>query len=366
MRLRDNENKKKILLVYDCHSHIVENNLKLLSGYFDVHSYCSINYKDRLSTYLKKNVVFFKYYEELVYLILIFKSYKFDYIFISTGPQLMTGKKGLFFILFYFIFTLIHGRKTLMGIMDIKKYFRGLNNGIIECVLNFIRNKSISRINLIFFETKTLLKNFKKKYPKLNNNLFVNYPLRNSKQTYIKKKSDLNVIKIGICGVINTKRKNYDLLDASIKKINKDKRKKIKLVFLGKCLNDSSKVLEKMRRVVNLEYQKNFIKQSQLEKISSSCDVLISPLKKGFGGAYKGTGSIFDAIAAKKRLILPTHADPQLEFKNFCSYYKNSNDLKKILLKLFVKKHRSLNSKIFTKYKNKNKILKEKIKRISL
>ena len=358
---KKNKSKKRILLIYDDHCHIISNNIKILSNNYDISSYCSYLYKNSLSSDLKNNIKFFKYHEGFIYLFLIFKSFKYNYIFITTGPQNYNRSTGLIYLFFYLIFILVHGKKTMMGIRDNTKYFRGINKNPIDKIQNFIRNKSISRI-------KTHMNNFKKKFDKKKLNCFVNYPIRFFKNPKKKNKSDSNILRIGVLGMMIDKKKDYNMLINAIKKINEKQKKKIKLIILGTIGTvDKAKqnnILNRLQKHVNVEYQIGYILQSKLDKLCSSCHILISPLKYGFGGSHKGTGSFFDAIATKKILIIPFHADPQFEFKNFCYYYKDVDSLY-LLIENFLKREiKPLGDSIFKLYENSK--LRKELKKISL
>jgi len=360
--------KKSILLVYDDHCFVAQGNIKILSNNYNINSYCSILYKNNLTPNLKKNIKFFKYHEGFLYIFLIFKSFKYDYVFITTGPQNYRSTTGILYLLFYLIFIFFHGKKTFMGIRDNKKYFRGINTNIFNKIQNFIRNKSISRIKLIFFETRTLMKSFKKKFDKKNLNCFVNYPRRFPKNVNKKYKSDINILKIGILGMLVDKKKDYNLLINAIKKLSTRQKKKIKLIILGTVgtvnIDKQNYIIKKLKKEVKIEYRIGYIPQTKFDEISSSCHFLISPLKYGYGGFHKGTGSFFDAIAVKKHLIIPFHADPHFEFKNFCSYYRDKNSLHLILKKFINHKFRPLSDDIFKLYNNKE--ISNELKNISL
>lgn len=346
--------KKKLLMVGDSHLHVLLNAYEMLSTKFNVHVYCSKKHEDKLNTKIKKKFEFFKYNEGWIYLYLIFKSFNYNYIYISTGPQEVNRKSGLIVLFFYIFFILLHGNKTILGIRNNRKYFKGVCNHPIDRLCNFIRNISISKIKIIFFETKTNMKNFKKKFNKVNVNYFVNYPLHINKRPSSRIKISNKIIKIGILGTLNPERKNYELLINAIKKLNKNLRDNMLIVVLGFVKNGSkNEIIKKIKKYVKVEFEKGYILQSKFEKLSLSCHFFISPLKKGFGGANKGTGSIFDSISAKKPLILPQHADPNHEFKDFCFYYFNTNDLSKIMDNFIRHKHKPLRDKIFYKYNNK-------------
>ena len=145
-----NLKKKSILLVYDNHSHIIQNNLDILSN-FNIHSYCSNKYKNQLS-HIKEKIEFFKFPLGMLYFILIFKCFKYDYIFITTGPEGANRRTGPIFLLFYFVYIILYGKKTIMGIRDNKKYFLGVHKNFVDKLNNYIRNKTISKIKLLFLK----------------------------------------------------------------------------------------------------------------------------------------------------------------------------------------------------------------------
>ena len=76
----------------------------LLSEY-DTHIYWSLKYKNLINFFLKKKTEFFNYPQGLIFFFLIFKSFKYDYIFLTTGPQEFNRIKGLLGIFGYFIFS---------------------------------------------------------------------------------------------------------------------------------------------------------------------------------------------------------------------------------------------------------------------
>lgn len=348
--------KKKLLLISDSHTHVIINAYRMLANKFNVHFYCANHLKDQLDRKCRNNAEFFNHREGLIYFFLIFKSFNFDYIYISTGPHNTNRKSGLIVLFFYWIFIYLNGHKTIMGIRDNTPYFLGVHNNLIDKLQNFIRNKSISKINLLFFETKTHIKNFKKKFLKINPNCFVNYALHTPQTSHLKFELNSRFIRIGILGSLSTKRKDYEIVIASINKLKKEQRENIKLIMLGKVEEGyQNPIIQKFQKIVKVECKKGFVAQDEFEKLSFSCDFLLSPLKIGFGGPQKGTGSIFDAIATKKYLVIPQHADPELEFKDFCYYYSDGTSLVKILNNIFYvleNKKLSFASNVFEKYNN--------------
>jgi hypothetical protein len=360
MNLKSEKDKKRILLICDEHSHIIKNYIELLSNNFAIYLYCSYKYKNQVSNSIKKKIKFFYFPQGLIYFFLILKSFKYDYIFIITGPQEFNRIKGLIGIFGYLIFVFFYGKKTIMGIRDNNKYFRNNERNFIEKILNFSRNVSLTKIYCLFFETKTLMNNFKKK----NNNKKINclpiYPLHIVNKKIKIHKLNSNILRIGLLGSVDEKniRRNYNMLVNVINLLDTSLQKKIELVLLGWVQNgENNTIIQNLKKKIKSEiiYQKNYIKDTEFKKLSLSCHILLSINKKKYGNSHKGTGAFFDAIFAKKPFITNLISDRQFEFKNFCYYYSNSSELLEIL-KIFLKKNNKLkpfNKNTFTKYNNR-------------
>jgi hypothetical protein len=287
---------------------------------------------------------------------------------LNTGPEHGNKKNGLFILLFYWVFLFFHGQKTIMGIRDISKYFIGTGNNINDNLQNYIRHKSIINIKVLFFETKTIMENFKKKIKNFNLKCFINYQLHLKQSTNFKlKKKNSDILRVGVLGTLSTMRKNYNILINSINLLPKSKREKINLIFVGQVDGGyKNETIIKLSKFVKISCREGYLSQHTFENLASSCHILISPLHKGYGGKIKGTGSIFDAILVNKRLIIPEHADPEREFFNFCYYYKNKYELKKRLtyfINFFKKRYRPLEKKIFSQYTNQ-RIIKDLLKNL--
>jgi hypothetical protein len=84
---------------------------KLLSDQYKIDIYWSIKYKKNVNSFLKKKTKFFTYPQGLIYFFLIFKSFKYDYVFLVTGPQEFNRFKGLIGIFGYLIFVFFMGKK---------------------------------------------------------------------------------------------------------------------------------------------------------------------------------------------------------------------------------------------------------------
>ena len=110
--------KKKILFVADAHVFLAMGYFKLLSDQYKIDVYWSAKYKKHINNLLKKKSQFFIYPQGLIYFFLFFKSFKYDHIFLVTGPQEFNRFKGLIGIFGYLIFVFCHGKKTIMEKMN--------------------------------------------------------------------------------------------------------------------------------------------------------------------------------------------------------------------------------------------------------
>ncbi len=333
------------------------NYYELLSYKYQIDTYWSSKYKNETNSYLKKKTKFFSYPTGLMYFFLIFKSFNYNYIFITTGPQEYNRIKGLVGIFGYLIFIFLHGKKTIMGIRDNNKYFRNNSSDLVEKILNFVRNISLKKINSIFFETKTLMKNFKNKINVKNINCFVIYPFHIVKKKIKTHRLSSKVLRIGVLGLISKKRKNYNILINAINLFDKNVQNKIEIILIGGGKkNEKRDVVLNLRKKIKSKifYDENYIKEARYKKLVSSCHVLLSINKKEYGNSHKGTGAFFDAISSKKPLIINSNSDRQFEFKNFCHYYSNATQLFKII-NIFLKDMNKLISKkrnVFAEYNN--------------
>jgi len=255
-----------------------------------------------------------------------------------------------------------------MGIRDNNKYFLNNSENFIEKILNFIRHYSLLKIFCVFFETKTLMRNFKMRIKIKNLNCLAIYPLHFIGKKFKFRKLNSKIFKIGLLGSIQeiNSRRDYNILLKAINALNKKLQKKIVLILLSKVKNgDKNPVIQELQKKIQskIVYKKNYIEEIEYKKLTSSCHVLLSINKKQYGNSHKGTGSFFDAISSKKRLITNYRTDRKFEFKNFCYYYSNAYQLSIILKCLLSKndKFRPLNRNLFTKYNNiqaKNKLIK--------
>ena len=351
--------KKKTLLVGDSHIHIINEYYQLLSEVNKVDIYWSIRYKKKTNSFIRKKTKFFTYPTGLVFFFLIFKSFKYNHIFLVTGPEQFNGTKGLIGMIGYLIFVLFFGKKIIMGIRDNSKYFKNSNEKFIEKILNFVRYISLIKIRCLHFETKTLMSNFKKEIHLRKIQCLTIYPFHSVINNFKPHQLNSKILRIGLLGSVSEKksRRDYKLLVNVLSAININLQKKIEIVLLGGVAKGSkNEVVKNLKKKIKSKiiYKKNYIKESKYLKLTSSCHLLLSINKKNYGNSYKGTGSFFDAISARKLLITNLRSDRQYEFKKFCYYYSNGVQLLKKLQTILknLDEFKSLNSDNFSKYNN--------------
>jgi hypothetical protein len=342
--------KKKILILENfTHYRNCAETYKLLKDEFNV----SVLVPNKSYKYLKffniRNLDTYFFSNYLIYIYLLFVSWKYNFIIISNPPEYPDKiRKFRNFISFginyltFLIFCLFFKNKIILQIRNIKSFFPEINNNNFLSKLRYVYIILIKRFT---FETLTISKEFKKLVisnklkNKIYTHIYINHHYENEK--FIKVKS-----KIGILGTVDYKRKNYKVLFDSLLKLND---KKIEIVFLGKIINfDKSKY-----KNLNIKTFSGFIPFTKFLKIGKTCKFLVSNLiNKKIYGKFKSSGTFGDAIFLNKPLIVPEFSDPSKEFKDFSFYYKDVKSLTNIILSSLRKKKIKYNFINFKKKKN--------------
>jgi len=161
--------------------------------------------------------------------------------------------------------------------------------------------------------------------------------LINPGMTSVKKSNKTKFsIRIGLLGVVNSNRRNYDDILRTLEKLSVDELNKIEFVTLGQCPGCyDNDVIKAFTRIVKVDCHDGILSAQDFDKRGTSCDILISPLKpdKEYG-AFKGSGSFGDAIYLRKKIILPEFTDREKEFKEIGIYYQNHSELLIIFKKI--------------------------------
>ena len=354
--------KKKILILENfVHYRNAIESLKLYQKKYLVH--LIIPHKDKFKIEKKnfKNCFFFKGPNFLIYFYVLIKSFKYNFVIISTLPEYPSNLRSIrniiFFIVYYssyiFLSTVLK-KKLILQIRNIDAY--DLKK---KTTLNHMRNFFLKFTNKFICETKFISNVFKNNILK-NKNLKVTYQyISHSNNLLNKKRTKTKKFYIGILGAIDNEKKNYKIIKNSFNKIlisNNDID--ITLVFLGKIINSNSYKILKSFNGLKIKYFDKYISEKNFKKWGSKCLFLISSINNSKKyGTIKPTGSFGDAIYLNKRLLINHSADPIKEFKSFALYFTNESQFYKNIKKL-------LNNKIYYKPKFYNLDRKRNLTRI--
>ena len=280
----------------------------------------------------------------------------FDYYFISWGIE---HKKSYFILnyILFFIFTIFNKKKIIFRIGRSDSFFNSKqlkklkfkdykheNWSIFNSFFRFIRISSLNKIGYLTFETKTLLKYFKK-ITKFSCKHLVLKPCSKD-EVIVKKFAYKNRLILGLHGGFDQGRRDYIFLIDELRKLNIKYRKKITLKFLGSSNIISIKniylkraafqnnIFKKLKKtgIKIIASNKGFISRSEYERSIKNVNLLIDIAKDDGHFLIKPTGLITDAQNFGKKILLNEKNDPYKEFKNLCIYYKSlSNCLKNII-----------------------------------
>jgi hypothetical protein len=327
--------KKKILLVEtSSHYKIIPHLYKMLSHFSDVDIYCPCDGVNHVSDDLKSSISYYSFHRAFVYFILLFKSKKYDYVYLSTGPQYVNAKNGIFILFCYILFVVVYYKKIILQVRDSRAYIITNKLSLSELLFTYIRSRSLYFIKYLAFESKTLRKSFLEKYPLFHSKCFSSYVYYSDLKKIPLISFPLQpVTRIGVLGMVSNERKNYNMLESSINLLSEKEKSCLVFRFLGACYPGNNSILAFLaKNKINIEFQDGYISDADFEFFGSSCDILITFLSDGLGyGVSKGTGSFGDAVFLQKLLIVPSFADPLGEFSSISLYYKDSVDLSFIL-----------------------------------
>lgn len=297
---------------------IIDSSVKSIDALFPSHKHLKL-YRSK-----NKGILFF--------IKLALLAPKYDYVYISTGPD-GSHFTEFFRVVTFWIFTYFFGFKTIITLRNLPQYTEENSN-----ILNKIRNRAIRSISRFTFETKGMEKEFKTlnlvpdaktavsydRYPDIGKLIYAEALPKPLKYKKIK-----NSFTIGLLGTVNPERRNYHRLIAALKKLELEKRRDIQIILMGAILNEqSSAIISSIRNYVNVHIEENTISEYDFVRLGLNCKVLIAPLneKKEYGTLF-GTGSIGDAIYLKRKILIPSFFDKNKEFKDLSIYYETSNDL---------------------------------------
>ena len=257
--------------------------------------------------------------------------WRYDVICITTGPD-GDHWTELIRIMCFYMCCLVYGKKTILAIRNTYPYMN-FTPGLFAR----LRSKAIRFLKRFTFETGTLRDEFAKTSAAKGAFLGVSY----DRYTDVKPSvahgleygpGDLK-IKIGLLGTVSEERRDYGILCDALEYLSAEQRSRLGFVTLGACTGGANhKVVKSLSRLVEVDCREGTLSELEFHQRGRSCALLISPLdKKKPYGTLTGSGSFGDVMYLRKKLILPSFADPQREFEEVCLYYSNASELSRIL-----------------------------------
>lgn len=335
--------KKKFLLVeFTAHHRNALDNFKMFKKFFDC--YFLIDKKNKNKIKLDKKKIIFKLPKIFILFYVIFNGYKYRYIYFSTPHEYPDYPKGLvkninFFYNFilYSIILLIYNKKVILQLRGLHRYFPEINLKLNKSTLySNLRNFYLRQCKIIVCESNYLKKKFINYLGKkncFNKKIFVIYYAYTKKKFKINFKFNKKKLNIGILGMVDEKRKNYQQLNYLL---NNEyfKKKELTLTFLGSANSTfAKKTIKEFSKLCKKIVSKKYFNDAEFLRFGNKCDFLISlNNRKNFYGEYRMSGCFGDAILLRKQLYCPAFEDPQREFSGFTFYFKKIesiiNDLK--------------------------------------
>jgi hypothetical protein len=270
---------------------------------------------------------------------LLFRSYKYDYIFLSTGPEYVVGPLGPFHTLGFFFLVLFNRNKIIVHIRNVNNYLPETHFSSNKLV-QFIRVKTAPLIKRYTFDSNLTLNYFNLKFTHKNalaSVISIFYSdVRSLGLTEIQHPKGSKLIKIAMPGRIDPIRKDYSILLKVLSQLTNEERSQLNLIILGECRNtDSKKIITDLEKYVKIVWKDGYLTDDEFEEMGIGSDVLFAPLTDQFGyGITKETGAFGDAIYLHKKVIIPQFACLNGEFDEISLYYKDENSLLKIFKKI--------------------------------
>ena len=325
------------ILIIEQYNHfkVLENTYHLLVKHYSPHFYINkdrSNNKEMLFPSSKSaTVIINPAHLILFYIWPLLNGWKYKYINISTGPE-CSDYWEFFNVVFFYLFCLMYGNRIILTIKNTRSYLKSTSG-----LFSFIRNRAIKKINKLVFETKTMGEIFRENERVENCKISAVYDrytdlLDNDTSRDSLLRTD-NKIRIGLLGMIDPLRRDYDVIYEVIRSLSENERSLLQFVTLGACEEGANnKIIRKLQEYVEIDLLKGWISTEEFDIRGTSCDLLIAPLKESMEyGTYKGSGSLGDAVYLRRKTILPSHVDSAEEFKEIAVYYNNEKELLGIL-----------------------------------
>ncbi len=312
----------------------------------------------------KAKLIVTKVHAPTIFVWLLFYGRRFDYINISTGPEGSHFSQIVNILSFYFCCR-FYREKIILTVKRINPYLKSSGG-----LFSYIRNKSIKYLKRFTFETQTMRRIFSRIAGVHHSPLGVSYDrysdllspvLRDVKEVDISGR-----IRIGLLGILNPERRDYELIIRVLTQLSSKQRSKLLFVTLGGVLGGAHhKVVRSISRYAEVDWIDGWVSAEDFDRRGASCHLLLSPLREGKYGKFNGSGSFGDTIYLRKRIILPLSADKDREFDEVSIYYRNSDELLAIFKNLEELSMAKLNPGFFERFTTEN-VFKKLVKDLRL
>lgn len=248
---------------------------------------------------------------------------KYDYIYLSTAPE-GNHYTDYFRVLTYYIFCYLYRNRVILTIRNIDRYSR-------SDVLSKIRLYSLIYIDRVMFESEFILRNFESrisyshiKYGVIRVRYSDEYDFNNLDKLKSSKK-----ITIGLLGIVDQNKRDYQGVLAVISKLTKFQQSKLKIIFLGSINPTVNKnLLLEFSNVALVDFSPGYMSNDDFILKGLECDFLLAPLSNKINyGQEKGTGAFGDAALLRKPLLIPRFSDPTGEYSDYAIFYQDLVDL---------------------------------------
>jgi hypothetical protein len=261
----------------------------ILPSAFRSHDF-SLNSGASSNVFFASNIFFF--------LNLFFKCFRYDFIYVSTGPEEISYKNNIQKFLFFLICAFFK-RKIAINVRSVSRYTSSffLSNSIKYCLFCAVETESIRNYFTDFFiDTCCIV--VPSRFRDLSIPSVAELPF--------------DKIRIGLLGSINYERRDYSFLknvssnDAALISEN------VTFVVVGACSSSNLQKFQADFSGYDIEVSTGELSESDFKKLGSSCHVFLAPqLSVVTGeslasyGVNKGSGAYGDCVYFNRKLIVP-------------------------------------------------------------
>lgn len=333
---------------------------KLFSYKFDTTCFIHYRDKDSVSNIPEEQTHISRLPKTLTYWYFCLIAPRYNYIFLSTGPEYGKGFSGILSTLGFYFLSVLFSSKVILHIRNTNNYLPEKNFSSGKVIQN-IRIRATKHISRYTFDSLLTLNYFKQKFirsPKTYQTVIaINYSDIRFLQQFKNNKTN-NKFRIGLIGKIDVKRKDYDLILNMLQGLG-EFSERLEFIILGECKDiNSQQIISKIQEYSSVIYSNKYLSDNEFEELGLSCDILFAPLTDNYGyGITKETGAFGDALYLHKKVIIPQFSCTNGEFDPISIYYDSEEKLFSIFKQIIEPKDSgffSVNADYLDKYSTKS------------